>query len=97
LRMCLPSRNSVSKLRNRNLLGNVGSRVQDRDTGIKEFDYPKGNQNVYASYQGAGGIPIDSIWKRLLFAWTQKDINILLTGYLKPDSRIQIWRGVQDA
>jgi len=76
--------------------GNVAPGYKIVNTGIKEFDYPKGNQNVYASYQGAGGIPIDSIWKRLLFAWTQKDINILLTGYLKPDSRIQIWRGVQD-
>jgi hypothetical protein len=65
-------------------------------TGIKEFDYPKGNDNVYTSYQGKGGIPIDSIWKRLLFAWTQKDINILLTSYLGPQSKIQIWRGVQE-
>jgi uncharacterized membrane protein (UPF0182 family) len=65
-------------------------------TGIKEFDYPQGNENVYSSYQGKGGIPLDSIWKRILFAWTQKDINILLTGYLKPQSRIQIWRSVQE-
>jgi uncharacterized membrane protein (UPF0182 family) len=65
-------------------------------TGIKEFDYPKGNENVYASYQGKGGIPLDSIWKRLLFAWTQGDINILLTSYLTPQSRMQIWRGVQE-
>src|SRR5208282_4799795 len=65
-------------------------------TGIKEFDYPQGNENVYANYQGKGGIPLDSIWKRLLFAWTQKDINILLTAYLKPQSRIQIWRSVQE-
>ena len=65
-------------------------------TGIKEFDYPQGNENVYASYQGKGGIPLDSIWKRLLFAWTQKDINILLTSYLTPQSRIQIWRSVQE-
>jgi hypothetical protein len=65
-------------------------------TGIKEFDYPKGNENVYTSYQGKGGIPLDSIWKRLLFTWTQKDINILLTSYLKPQSRIQIWRSVQE-
>jgi hypothetical protein len=64
-------------------------------TGIKEFDYPKGNENVYTSYQGKGGIPLDSIWKRLLFAWTQKDINILLTSYLRPQSKIQIWRSVQ--
>jgi uncharacterized membrane protein (UPF0182 family) len=76
--------------------GNVAPGYKIVNTGIKEFDYPKGNENVYASYQGQGGIPIDSIWKRLLFAWTQADINILLTGYLKPESRIQIWRGVQE-
>ncbi len=65
-------------------------------TGIKEFDYPKGNQNVYTSYSGTGGIPLDSLWKRLLFAWTQSDANILLTSYLRPESRIQIWRRVQE-
>ena len=62
------------------------------DTGIKEFDFPKGNDNVYTSYSGKGGIPVDSFWKKLLFAWTQGDINILLTSYITPDSRIQIWR-----
>ena len=76
--------------------GEVAPGYKIVSTGIKEFDYPKGNENVYASYQGKGGIPLDSIWKRLLFAWTQKDINILLTGYLKPQSRIQIWRSVQE-
>jgi uncharacterized membrane protein (UPF0182 family) len=74
--------------------GMPGSRIVA--TGVKEFDYPQGNQNVYTSYQGKGGIPIDSPGKRLLFAWTQADINILLTGYLKPESRIQIWRNVQE-
>jgi uncharacterized membrane protein (UPF0182 family) len=70
-----------------------GSRIVA--TGVKEFDYPKGNQNVYTSYHGKGGIPLDSLGKRLLFAWTQADINILLTSYLRPESRIQIWRNVQ--
>jgi len=65
-------------------------------TGVKEFDYPKGNQNVYTSYQGTGGIPLDSLWKRLLFAWTQTDVNIMFTSYLQPESRIQIWRNVQE-
>jgi uncharacterized membrane protein (UPF0182 family) len=65
-------------------------------TGIKEFDYPKGNNNVYTSYQGAGGIPLDGLGKRLLFAWTQKDVNILLTSYLQPQSKIQIWRSIQE-
>ena len=71
-----------------------GSRIVA--TGVKEFDYPKGNENVYTSYEGKGGIPIDSLGKRLLFAWTQADINILLTSYLRPESRIQIWRNVQE-
>ena len=65
-------------------------------TGVKEFDYPKGNQNVYTSYSGTGGIPLDSLWKRALFAWTQSDINILFSSYLRPESRIQIWRRVQE-
>jgi uncharacterized membrane protein (UPF0182 family) len=65
-------------------------------TGAEEFDYPKGNQNVYTSYAGTGGIPLDGLWKRLLFAWTQTDVNILFTSYLRPESRIQIWRRVQE-
>jgi uncharacterized membrane protein (UPF0182 family) len=34
--------------------------------------------------------------ERVLFAWTQSDINILLTSYLGPESRIQIWRRVNE-
>jgi hypothetical protein len=65
-------------------------------TKMKEFDYPKGSENVYTRYQGKGGIPLDSFWKRVLFAWNFSDPNILLTSYLDPESRIQIWRRVQE-
>jgi hypothetical protein len=65
-------------------------------TGVKEFDYPKGNQNVYTRYSGSGGILLDIVWRRLLFAWTQTDVNILFTSYLRPESKIQIWRNVQE-
>ena len=65
-------------------------------TGVKELDYPKGNENVYADYRGDGGILLDSFWKRVLFAWSESDINILLTSYLDPESRIQIWRRIRD-
>ncbi len=64
-------------------------------TRTKEFDYPRGNDNVYTSYAGSGGIPLDSLWRRALFAWTQGDINILLTSYIGPRTRIQIWRDIQ--
>ncbi len=65
-------------------------------TKMKEFDYPKGSENVYTRYQGKGGIPLDSFWKRVLFSWSLSDANILLTSYLDPESRIQIWRRVQE-
>ncbi len=65
-------------------------------TRVKEFDYPKGNDNVYTRYNGKGGIPLDSFWRRLLFTWTQSDINILFTTYLTPESRIQIYRNVRE-
>lgn len=65
-------------------------------TGLRELHYPKGDENVYTYYKGDGGILIDSFWKRLLFAAEYFDINILLSGYIKDDSRIQIRRRVQD-
>ncbi len=66
------------------------------DTGIRELDYPKGDSNVYTSYRGTGGIPLSSFWKRLLFSWNERDINILISGYLKPTSRIQIRRDIAE-
>ncbi|MGC9324681.1 MAG: UPF0182 family protein [Desulfomonilia bacterium] len=66
------------------------------NTGIKELDFPKGDENVYTSYQGSGGIPITGLGKRLLFALHQGDINILLSRYISSESRIQLWRNVQE-
>jgi uncharacterized membrane protein (UPF0182 family) len=64
-------------------------------TGLKEFDYPQGDQNVYTNYTGHGGILLDSFWKKLLLAWHQFDMSIVLSSYLSPQSRIQLWRPVQ--
>ena len=66
-------------------------------TGVKEFDYPEGDQNVYTSYTGHGGVLLDSFWKKVLFAWYQFDANIVLSSYLSPQSRIQLWRTVQQS
>jgi uncharacterized protein len=66
-------------------------------TGEKEFDYPEGDQNVYTSYTGHGGVLLDSFWKKALFAWHQFDMSIVLSSYLSPQSRIQLWRTVQES
>ena len=65
-------------------------------SGTKEFDYPSGEQNVYTIYQGSGGIPVGGFWRRLLFALRFGSINIFLSSYIQPGSRIMIYRRVLD-
>jgi len=65
-------------------------------TKTQEFDYPKGNQNVYTSYQGKGGVQISSLFRRLVYAVDLSDFNILLSGYITHDSRIMFHRIITD-
>lgn len=65
-------------------------------TKAKEFNYPSGEDNVYSVYEGSGGIRISSVWRRLLFAIHFGDINVLLSGYITPQSRIMIYRRILD-
>lgn len=62
----------------------------------EELHYPSGDGNVYNNYDGQGGIPFSTWFHRLLFAWELGDINILLSDYITSDSRLQIWRSVEE-
>jgi uncharacterized membrane protein (UPF0182 family) len=61
-----------------------------------EFDYPQGKDNVYAMYEGSGGVPVGGIFRRALFAWYFKDPNLLLSSYITGDSRVMMRRTIQD-
>ena len=61
-----------------------------------EFDYPKGKDNIYASYEGNGGIPFGTFWRKNLFAWHFSDINLLLSSYITDESRIMIRRNIRE-
>lgn len=64
-------------------------------TQEKEFDYPKGNENVYTTYQGKAGIQIgNSFLKRLMFAWQFGDTDLLFTSRLTPESRLVMSRNI---
>ncbi|WP_245254418.1 UPF0182 family protein [Paraburkholderia sp. LEh10] len=63
---------------------------------VPEFDYPKGNDNVYTTYSGHDGIAIGSAARRALFAWQLDDPNILLSSYLTAASRILLHRNIQE-
>ncbi len=65
-------------------------------TKAKEFDYPKGDENVYSTYAGNGGMPVSSLWRRILFSIKYSNMQILLTTNLTPDSRIIINRDIKE-
>ncbi len=65
-------------------------------TKAQEFHYPKGDDNVYTTYRGRGGVPIGSFWRRLLFAIRFQSTDIVLTEQIGPDSRILFHRRIQD-
>jgi len=65
-------------------------------TKAKEFDYPKGDENIYSNYAGNGGMPVSSLWRRILFSIKYSNMQILLTTNLTPDSRIMINRNIQE-
>jgi uncharacterized membrane protein (UPF0182 family) len=65
-------------------------------TRSQELDYPAGDQNVYARYQGEGGIPIGSWGRRLLFAARFGEPKIVLSDDLTADSRILVNRTVSE-
>jgi uncharacterized membrane protein (UPF0182 family) len=65
-------------------------------TKTQEFDFPKGDQNVYTTYVGKGGVEISNVFRRLIYAWTFSDFKILFTGYITSKSRIMYHRIITD-
>ncbi|MFP3902862.1 MAG: UPF0182 family protein [Armatimonadota bacterium] len=70
------------------------------NTKAKELDYPRAGseenggtaENVYTHYEGTGGVKLDSLWKKIAFTIRFRDIQLLLTEYLTPESRLQMYR-----
>jgi uncharacterized protein len=64
--------------------------------GTTEFDYPKGQDNVYTTYQGHDGVSLGSLWRRALFAWQFGDFKLLISGNVTAASRILFRRLIQE-
>lgn len=65
-------------------------------TKTKEFDYPKGEENVSTTYAGDGGVPIDSFFKRALFALRFNEIKVLLSEDMTNESRVMYYRTIKE-
>ncbi|MAT38396.1 MAG: hypothetical protein CL946_02195 [Ectothiorhodospiraceae bacterium] len=61
---------------------------------IEEFDYPVGDQNKMTTYDADAGVDIGSIFPRLMFAMQFSDLNLLISQYMAPESRIHYYRNI---
>jgi hypothetical protein len=74
--------------------GEIGNEYVFVRTRSQELDYPSGDQNVYTRYEGKGGIPVDSLLRKVAFAARFGALNVLLSNDLTPESRVMIYRDV---
>lgn len=66
-------------------------------TRQREFDYPssEGDEAVYSTYAGRAGVPVNSAFRRALFAMRFGAMNILLSSDLTPETRILFHQNVR--
>jgi len=65
-------------------------------TGTREFHYPKGEENVFSQYEGTGGVPLRSLWRKLMFALRFRSYQIVLSDDITSDSRVLFNRNIRD-
>ena len=66
-------------------------------SGQKELDYQnKDGSNVEFSYDGTGGVPMGSIFRRVAFAFRFGDLNPVISGLVHSNSRIMYVRNIRD-
>ncbi len=75
--------------------GELGNDFVFVRTKSQELDYPSGDQNVYTRYQGRGGIPVNSLLRKLIFAIRFGEKNVLLSDDLTAESRVMIYRDIR--
>jgi hypothetical protein len=65
-------------------------------TKQKEFDYPLGEGNVLTTYNGSGGVKLDSYFKKLIYSIKFGDIKFLLSDYITAESSLMFHRNIID-
>ena len=76
--------------------------LTDTDVYVKtrqrEFNYPQGEQNNLASYQGSGGIRLGGMLRRTIIAYDRGDIaKIPFSDDVTDDSRLLMRRNILGA
>jgi hypothetical protein len=65
------------------------------NNGSDEFDYPVGDNNAYNSYNGSGGVELNSIIRRLAFALRFGSAKLILNSDINGESRFLFNRNIK--
>ncbi len=76
--------------------GELSSQYVVVNSKEKEFNYPSGEKNIYAHYDGSGGVQISNFWRKLLYGWKFGGTRFLLSGYPSKESRVMMHRQIAE-
>lgn len=65
-------------------------------TSTEEFDFPRGDDNVFATYQGDGGVPLSNLLRRLMFAIRFRSTDTFFSPNLSTESRVMLYRRIAE-
>ena len=65
-------------------------------TKTKEFHYSQGEDNVFTTYTGEGGVPLGGFLRKLLFSVRFRSLKTLLTDDLTAESRVVFHRRIAE-
>ena len=65
-------------------------------TKTEEFDYPRGEDNVFATYNGQGGVALSNVFRRLMFAIRFRSTDTFFSPNLTQESRVMMYRRIAE-
>lgn len=70
------------------------------NTNEPQFDRPADGASILPlfidRYDGAGGVMLSSLFRRIVYAWDRADVNLLFSRQLTPDSKILYRRSIRE-
>src|SRR3989475_44499 len=64
-------------------------------TAQREFDYPSGDQNIFGTYKGDGGVVVGGLLRRLVLAAYFRSLKVLLSSDITSASRAMYIRNIR--
>ncbi|MEX1126338.1 MAG: UPF0182 family protein [Acidimicrobiia bacterium] len=62
----------------------------------QEIDYPlQGEGTAFNRYDGEAGVSLGSIWQKIAFAFRYRDLNLLISGEIRPESKVLVERNIR--